>query len=165
MGAERMVDELRQARRAVAKGRTDEALVHLWNALEPARLAGDASALENVARLAAEIGRRGGPGEQREAERLLNAVRRSAGAAPAEVPAAIEREAEALEPAGEIGEGEVDVVPDEDVETELGEPVRPREGGGRTEQPRRQSLARLLLPLIFVVIILVNVLNRLLSDR
>lgn len=44
---------LRDARRSLERGDVDEAMVALWNALEPLRLAGDQDGLEEAARLAA----------------------------------------------------------------------------------------------------------------
>jgi hypothetical protein len=60
-------DELEQARQAVAAGNPDEALVLLWKAVEPARLAGDKERLAQIALLAHTI-----PG--REAEDLVKAT-------------------------------------------------------------------------------------------
>jgi hypothetical protein len=51
-------DELKRARAALAAGNVDEALVLLWMALEPARLAGDNEALAEIAELAGSIPRR-----------------------------------------------------------------------------------------------------------
>jgi hypothetical protein len=53
-----MADEVAHARAALAAGREDEALVLLWNALEPARMAGDEKALGEIAALARTIPRR-----------------------------------------------------------------------------------------------------------
>ena len=53
-----MGDELKRARTALDAGSVDEALVLLWMALEPARLAGDKEALAEIAQLAASIPRR-----------------------------------------------------------------------------------------------------------
>lgn len=52
-----MADEIAQARRALAAGNEDEALVFLWKALEPARLADDEAALTEIAALARSIPR------------------------------------------------------------------------------------------------------------
>jgi hypothetical protein len=46
------VATVKEARRAVERGDVDEALVVLWNALEPLRLAGDTAGLQRVAALA-----------------------------------------------------------------------------------------------------------------
>ena len=164
------MNELREAGRAVAKGRTDEALVHLWNALEPVRLAGGASALEEAVRLATEIGRRGGPGERREAERLLRALRREPGAGWAEPPAPAGEWADPETETARVDVGEHEPVPDGGVEAGPAEPeaaAGTAEGTGEQEgpQPRRSPVARRLLPLLFVIIVLVNLLNRLLHDH
>jgi hypothetical protein len=50
-----MADEVVQARKAVAAGDVDEALVLLWKALEPARLENDRSRLREIAEVAAAI--------------------------------------------------------------------------------------------------------------
>ena len=47
----------------------------LWNALEPARLAGDPAALRAIGGLAERVARTGDEGERREAERLLDQIR------------------------------------------------------------------------------------------
>jgi hypothetical protein len=63
-----------QARKAVRRGASDEALVFLWNALEPARLAGDGAELERIGRLAHVIARAGDESQKREARRLLQSL-------------------------------------------------------------------------------------------
>lgn len=139
-----MASELNEARKAVARGRADEALVHLWNALEPARLAGDVGELAMVGRLAQRIGEFGDEGERRDAERLLEAVQRAA---------EDEREPEAtVALPGANGDG--DFVPEEEAAAEVGDAER--ESGGR--------LARYVLPLIFLIIVIVNVLAGLRGD-
>lgn len=50
-----MADEVAQARKAVAAGNVDEALVLLWKALEPARLENDRARLGEIAEVAAAI--------------------------------------------------------------------------------------------------------------
>ncbi|MGH3013649.1 MAG: hypothetical protein ACRDNR_09410 [Gaiellaceae bacterium] len=62
-----MATDIIRARKALDAGRTDEALVLLWNAVEPARLAGDADALREIAELARSV-----PG--REGESLVAAT-------------------------------------------------------------------------------------------
>jgi hypothetical protein len=62
-----VADELERARAALEAGNTDEALVLLWNAVEPARLAGDEQRLREIATLAGAI-----PG--REASDLVEAT-------------------------------------------------------------------------------------------
>ena len=66
---------LAQARRAAASGSYDEALVQLWNAVEPARVAGDSSALRAIDGLAQRIAQDGDEAQQRDAQRLLEHVR------------------------------------------------------------------------------------------
>jgi hypothetical protein len=127
--------ELKEARKALAKGRADESLVHLWNVLEPARLAGDRRELGAIAQLADEIHARGEPVEQREAERLLQEVRETA-----------EQEGEpgpvVSYPGSGNGGGYV-------IEGEAAEEVEGEQKGGR--------LSRFILPTIFLIIVIVNV--------
>ena len=70
-----MADEIGNARRALARGDAAEALVYLWNAVEPARLEGDARALAAIASLAQQVRARGDEGQAREAERLIERLR------------------------------------------------------------------------------------------
>ena len=72
------MDGVREARTALRHGRSAEALVHLWNALEPARLAGDRRRLDAIGGLAASIAASGEEADRAEAERLLEAVREAA---------------------------------------------------------------------------------------
>jgi predicted Zn-dependent protease len=62
-----MATDIVRAREALEAGRKDEALVLLWNAVEPARLAGDEDALHEIAELARSV-----PG--REGESLVAAT-------------------------------------------------------------------------------------------
>jgi predicted Zn-dependent protease len=64
-----MQDELKKAEQAIARGRTDEALQLLWNALEQARLSEDRESLEAIRRLARGL-------EGFDAEHLAAAVER-----------------------------------------------------------------------------------------
>jgi predicted Zn-dependent protease len=64
--------QLKRAEEALEAGRDDEALVLLWNALEPARLADDRDAYETIRRLARRI-------RHRDVEQLLAEVERLAG--------------------------------------------------------------------------------------
>ncbi len=48
----RVTNDVDRARRALEERKTDEALILLWNAIEPARLAGDETALREIATLA-----------------------------------------------------------------------------------------------------------------
>ena len=137
-----MRKELNEARKALGKGRADESLVHLWNVLEPARLAGDRRALGAIAQLATQIHERGEPVEQREAERLLQEVRETAAEEG-------EPEPEVALPGGRNGDG---YVPESEAAGEIEE-----EQAGR-------GLSRFLLPLVLVIIIIVNVVARLTGD-
>lgn len=64
---------LRDARRSLERGDVDEAMVVLWNALEPLRLAGDQEGLEEAARLAARAAA-ADEAYASEAERMRTAV-------------------------------------------------------------------------------------------
>jgi hypothetical protein len=66
---------VRQARKVLARGYPDEAVVLLWNAIEPARLAGDHRALAAIEHLALSLSREGDESQRREAEKLLRALR------------------------------------------------------------------------------------------
>lgn len=108
-----VADELRSAQRALGRGATQEALVHLWNALEPARLAGDGRRLRTIAGLAQRVRAQGDEGEGREAERLLEELRSVVGEDGAVVPATRRLDADvyasgepAVEPAGDLQPGE-----------------------------------------------------------
>ena len=79
----------RNARRALARGKTDEALLILWNEVEPARLAGDAATLHDIGRVAQAIRSAGDPGQQREAERLLETLARIGAEGEAPAPVAV----------------------------------------------------------------------------
>jgi hypothetical protein len=128
--------ELKEARKALAKGRADESLVHLWNVLEPARLAGNRRELGAIAQLATEIQARGEPVEQREAERLLQEVRETAEQEGQPEPVVSYRGSG--NGGGYVPEGEAA----EEVEGEQ------TSGGG---------LSRFILPAIFLIIVIVNV--------
>jgi hypothetical protein len=134
-----MRKELNEARKALDKGRVDESLVHLWNVLEPARLARDRRALGAIAQLATQIREHGEPVEQREAERLLQEVRETAAEEG-------EPEPEVALPGGRNGDG---YVPESEAAGEIEE-----EQAGR-------GLSRFLLPLVLLIIIIVNVVTRL----
>jgi hypothetical protein len=100
-----MSNDVDQARKAVRRGAPDEALVFLWNAVEPARLAGDGAALETIGGLAQAIVRGGDESQKREARRLLEmldiAVAEEAG-----VPATARLDAD-VSPVGEKLEEDV----------------------------------------------------------
>jgi hypothetical protein len=138
-----MAGDLGEARKALTHGRADEALVHLWNAVEAARLGGDSTELRRIGRLAERIRELGDEGEQREADRLLDVLRRAA---------EDEREPEAtVALPGANGDG--GVLPEDEAAAEVEEEAGPR---GR--------LAQLLVPLIIFVIVLINVLAGLFGD-
>ena len=130
-----MRKELKEARKALAKGRADESLVHLWNVLEPARLAGDRGDLRTIAQLATEIQERGEPVEQREAERLLQEVRETA--EQEGQPEPVVSYPGSGNGGGYVPEGEA-----------AGEVEGEQTGGG---------LSRFILPAIFLIIVIVNV--------
>jgi hypothetical protein len=122
--------ELKAARRSLARGRTDEALVYLWNAVEPARLEGG-RALSELRRLATLIAARGEEGHRREAQRLLEALGVSS---------------------EEIKQIEVGV---------LDEPAAEGEAQAEEEAKPGSRAGRLLIPLFFLMLILLNVIARL----
>ncbi len=99
-----MSDGLKQARKALGRGDADEALVLLWNALEPVRIAGDRGALRTIEQLATQIARAGDEAQQREAKRLLEALGAAVPQdepvrpATAQVEAEVERRGEDVEP-------------------------------------------------------------------
>jgi hypothetical protein len=66
-----MADSLGEARRALRRGETGEALVHLWNALEQARGTAGPATFDRIAELAERAAAQGDEGERAEAERLL----------------------------------------------------------------------------------------------
>ncbi len=132
-----MSDGLKQARKALGRGDVDEALVLLWNALEPVRIAGDRRALRTIEQLATEIARAGDEAEQREAKRLLEALGASVPQDEPVRPATAQVEAE-VERGGE------------DVETEEAAPKAP--GGLR------------LGPIVWFLVLLAFLLFNLLSN-
>ena len=139
-----MAGELSEARKAVARGRADEALVHLWNAVEPARLAGDSAGLRRIGQLAERVRELGEEGERQEAERLLEALRTAFDE---------EREPEAtVALPGENGDG--GFLPEDEAAGEVGE----EQSGPGTR------FAQLLIPLIILVIVIINVLAGLFGD-
>lgn len=163
-----MANDVKEAERAVARGRPDEALVYLWNALEPARIAGDAKSLQRIARVAQRIAQGGETGEQREAQRLLESLRPAAARAAtvaASVPAP-EPAAAAPFPRRAPSVDEAETVPEEIVVTGDWVPEGPEAPGQADEAdgaPKRSGLGRFVVPLVFLAIVLVNVLNRLLD--
>ena len=139
-----MASELSDARRAVTRGRADEALVHLWNAVEPARLAGDSAELRRIGQLAERVREVGEEGQRQEAERLLGVVR-----------SALDEEREP-EPTVALpgANGDGDFLPEDEAAAEV---EQEQSGPGA-------RLAQLLVPLIIFVIVLINVLAGLFGD-
>jgi hypothetical protein len=140
-----MAGELGEARKAFRHGRADEALVHLWNAVEAARLTGDSAELRRIGGLAERIRELGDEGEQREADSLLDVLRRAAEDEG-------EPEATVALP-GANGDG--GVLPEDEAAVEVEE--EESGPGGR--------LAQLLFPLIILVIVIINVLAGLFGDE
>jgi hypothetical protein len=133
----------RNARKALARGAADEALVLLWNGVEPARLAGDVATLREIGRLAERIRRDGDPAQQREAERLLETVREFIDGESAAIPATA-----ALEPRMENGATTL-----EDAE-EAG-PLDEAEG----TEGRPGRMTSLIWILLFLLIVIANALR------
>ena len=138
-----MTSGIPAARRALARGATAEALVHLWNELEPARLSGQRRRLNELARLAEEVGQRGDEADRYEAERFLGELREltEAPTATAAAPATAVLDAEVGRPVE---------VPD-DAEAEP-----PSEDGSRAG-----GLANWLWVVFVLIIVLANVLGQL----
>jgi hypothetical protein len=126
-----MSANLGDARRALHRGETGEALVHLWNAYEFARGESDPQAYAQIEDLARKAAKQGDEGERADAGRLLEAL----GAAPAE-PAEGEPYAD-VEPtwvptgseAPRTPSGGPGPTPAEKAEPEPEEPAAPRRGG------------------------------------
>jgi hypothetical protein len=137
-----MTSGIPAARKALGRGATAEALVHLWNELEPARLSGDRGRLEALARLAEEVRQRGDEADRYDAERLLAELREQAEAPNAAAPAAAVLDAE-VERTGEVLE---------EAEAE----AEPAEGGSRAG-----GLANWLWLVFVLVIVLANILGQL----
>lgn len=159
----------REARRALARGDVDLALVLLWNAVEPHRLEGDRAGLEAIGRMAASIAERGDPSQAPEAARLVEEVREvlayESGREDelvAHVGAGFERAEElvvAVEPLVES------TAPGETVETfETVETVEGLPGAERPERPERSKLTGLIWAILVAVFILLNVVNRLVGE-
>ena len=138
-----MQKELTGAKKALDRARPDESLVYLWNALEPARFAGDERALRTIAGLAERIRAEGESVERREAERLLEALRQDT---EAERPVAIARADE---------ESEV-VVP---AEREPGPEEFAIDERSEMETARGSRAGSLIFFLIFLAVVVLNVLR------
>lgn len=139
-----VADELRSAQRALGRGATQEALVHLWNALEPARLAGDGRRLRTIAGLAQRIRAQGDEGEGREAERLIEELRSVVGEEGALVPA--------------TGRLDADVYAS-------GKPVEEPAGDLQPEEAESRGRAARLGNLIWIAIVVAVILFNLLGER
>jgi hypothetical protein len=129
------------ARRALARGATAEALVHLWNELEPARLSGERGRMNELARLAEDVRQRGDEADRHEAERFLDELRELTEAPTATAPATVVLDAEVDRP--------VEVPDDAEAES-------PAEDGSRAG-----GLANWLWVVFVLVIVLANVLSQL----
>ncbi len=145
------MDDLAAARKALRRGRTSDALVYLWNALEPARLAGDASQLRGLAALAARVARDGDEAERQEAARLLAGLHGAVDGAPA--VAATER-VDAHVSVGEGAMGDEYEVPGEGAEPAAGEGDPEAAGPGR-----RVAVANLVWLLLVLAVIVLNVIR------
>lgn len=160
-----MADDVKEAERAVARGRPDEALVYLWNAVEPARVAGDSRSLQRIARVAQRIVQAGETGEQREAQRLLELLRPAGAAAAAVAAPPPPPETVATAPVYRETPSEEVAVDHEDIAVGdwVPEEAQPAGAGEAEGAQPRAGLGRYVVPLVFVVIVLVNVVNRLLD--
>lgn len=115
--------------------------MHLWNALEPARLSGDARRLAAIASLAQQVRARGDEGEAREAERLIETLRGDV-------------EAGALVPATERLDAEVYAGGEQVEELETGDVPSEAEAG------RAARVGNLIWLALVLLIVLVNVLGQ-----
>jgi hypothetical protein len=149
--------DLIQARRAFARGRSDEALVIVWNLVEPARLEGDEGTLRAIAALAGAIAQKD-EGHRREAERLLEALGRAVPAHPKPEPAEVEYE-DAAEPEPSVAP----VAEERQLEIERSEPAGAAPGDAE-RSPRRPGASRWVIPLVTLAVILVNVIARVFGD-
>ena len=143
-----MADEVRSARRAAGRGANAEALVHLWNALEPARLSGDRGRLAAIGGLAQRIRTQGDEAEAREAERLLEALRATVEHEGGFVPATSRLDGDASAAGEAIGEVEQFEGFDPGAEEE-------------DEASRASRVGNLLWLVLVVAVILFNVLGQL----
>jgi outer membrane biosynthesis protein TonB len=146
-------DDLKKARRSLGDGRVDEALLFLWNALEPARLEGG-RALRELERLAVAAGEQGEESQRDEAQRLLATLHD------------VRAEDDAVEvvtvPKPEPTE-DADVRPVEAPRAPEAEPEPEPEAEPEPETRARRNLGRYALPAIFLLIVLVNLLARVLG--
>ncbi len=161
--------ELSQARKAVARGRGDEALVILWNLVERARLENDGKTFRAIGELAADIARTD-EGSRREAERLLESL--------GVQPVASNARPEPTEPAVATSEetqvdGEStleDWLPEEGELPAAGDLERAGFDPAPTDQDeveaehRPRSRTRFVIPVVVGLAILINLLARALGD-
>jgi hypothetical protein len=161
--------DLSQARSAISRGRGDEALVILWNLVEPARLEGDERTLRAIGALAAAVARHD-EGSRREAERLLESLGRVAPARPEPEPAVADLEEEAAyEPLPPEPPASPSPLPGRVEEAGYGEIELPRDGDtgppAETEpQAPQRGLGRWIVPIVALIVIVVNVIARALRD-
>jgi ABC-type nitrate/sulfonate/bicarbonate transport system substrate-binding protein len=131
-------DNVKQARKALARGHPDEAVALLWNAIEPARLAGDRRALATIEHLALSVSREDDESQRREAEKLLAALRRASEAADRP----------------ETGRGEVGIL----TAADDGEPVGEKKVG--TQPGRGIGLSTIIWLLVVIAIVILNILGQ-----
>jgi hypothetical protein len=140
-----VADPIDRAARAARRGSADEALVLLWNELEPARLSGDRGALGAIDGLARYIAR--DEQHRHEAERLIEAVAATVAAGGAERAATAVVDAE-VERGGEIGEA-----------AEAAEADEPE-----TQKGRGFGVGNLVWVLILLGVLILNILGRVDGD-
>lgn len=154
--------ELSRARKAVARGRGDEALVVLWNLVEQARLENDYKTLQAIGELAADVAQTD-EGSRREAERLLETLAGRSSSARSEPPP--------LEPPGTTRQ-ESPTAEEPSLEEWMSEEREPTLDGDSElddvadvePEPRRRSRARYIIPAVTGLAILLNLLARALGD-
>jgi hypothetical protein len=155
---------LRDARRSLDRGDVDEAMVVLWNALEPLRLAGDQDGLEEAARLAARAAA-ADEAYASEAERMRTAVGVLA-ADPADTDVVVpQRERSFAETLEQWAETVVTA-------TAAGEPGLPEPVGAPTldaepaddEEGRGRRLGPLVWALLVGLFLVLNVLGNVFGD-
>jgi hypothetical protein len=138
-----VANEVRNASRAVGRGANGEALVHLWNAVEPARIAGDVSALRTIAGIAQRIRAQGDEAEAREADRLLSLLRGAVDHEGGVAPATARLDADVT------GGGE------------MVEDFEPAAEGEQEQAGRGLRIGNLIWLALIVLIILINVVGNL----
>jgi len=156
--------ELSQARKAIARDRGDEALVILWNLVEPARLEDDQGTLRAIAAIAGAVAQKD-ESSRREAERLLETLGRATPARPEPERAEIGFE-ELDEPLPSMPPT-VPSIPSSVEDAGYGDIEAPETATERAEtdpQPRRRGPGRFVIPIVTLVVILVNVIARVLRD-